>query len=130
MRGHEVRSERRLLECPRPDDDAVRARGESGRHVLGGPQAAGDLDPGRGRSGDGLDGRELDRPPRPRPVKIDDVEPPRTGRRESAGDCDGVVAVVRFPLEVALDQSDDPPGPQVDRWQDLEAQLASALSAW
>jgi hypothetical protein len=58
------------------------------------------------------------------------VERPGTSRGEAAGHPDRVIAVVGFALEVTLDQPHDPPAPQVDRRQDLEAQVAPPLSPW
>jgi hypothetical protein len=58
------------------------------------------------------------------------VERSRTTPHKVAGPRNGVSAVVGLTLEVALEEPNDMPAAQVDRGQDLEAQLAPVLSPW
>ncbi len=68
-----------------------------------------------GRLGDeALNDRQVEQHALLRAVEVDDVKPLGAGGGELFGLCDGVVGVVDLPLEVALEQPNTTPLPQIN----------------
>jgi hypothetical protein len=119
---HEVSRETRSAESCRPDHDPARAGGEGRRDSR--PVAQ----PARHLARRPLADRRQDLPNHlalalaaaPGSVEIDEVEPARAGRHETAGDLDRILAEDGLRGEVTAQQPDHPAAAQVDCRQDLE----------
>src|SRR2546425_69908 len=79
-----------------------------------GPRPAADLDRDGDRRADRPHEVRLHGPADTRAVEIDDVQPPRAGRLEAAGDRDGIVAVHGLAIELPLHQPHTTPPAQID----------------
>ena len=99
----------------RADHDASRTRGEHRGDRVHVAQAAADLHRDRHGTADLAHQMRLQRPASARAVEVDDVQPRRAGRGPGSRDRDGIVAVHRLPVELALHEPDAAATAQVDR---------------
>ncbi len=122
MDRDEATSKVRIAQRRRPDGDPCCSGSEGEGHRCLVPQTAGHLHiaPATDPRNDRADDRSVYRVTAPRAVKIDDMKPAGTRIGKPASDLDGIIAVRRLPIEVALAQSDDAAIPQVDGGKDLE----------